>query len=516
MASLDPQVRARVQNGRLRPLFIGLVLALGWGTNVAAANIVVDPRDDLASMVKTAPPGSQFVLSPGRYLVGPIQPKDGQSFIGRPGAVLSGAVPLGPFAREGRFWRASGPRPLEPSGGECELGRDCLFGERLFVDGTPVRRVLTPGELGGDSWLQDRATGAVVIGFEPAGRDVEMSYRRAAFYGPARDVTIRGLVIEHYASTAQHGAIQASDPEEKVLSAGWQVLDNDVRFNSGGGIRLGNAMRVEGNRIFRNGQIGVVGEGTGIVIQSNDIAENNALRFSAGWEAGGTKFVLTSLLQVRNNCVRDNHGPGIWTDVENRNAVIVGNWSVRNRGVGIYQEIGGKAVIEANTVAFNGSPEETPWNSQILVSGSIDTLVQNNRVEVAPDYGHAIFIVEEGRKNALFVPIHHFPTYASRGNTVMNNHITFYGSTFGGVSGVHSSRGRVEDLVENNRFERNSITVAQGSTKRFRIGSDYLELEQAQRRGQELHSRLEVAPPGRSANLRLECPPGVGGLGAPR
>jgi hypothetical protein len=425
-------------------------------------------------------------------------------------------VRLGPFAPEGRFWRANGPRPLEPSGGECEHGAECLFGERLFVDGTPVRRVLTSGELGNDTWLQDRATGAVVIGFDPAGRAVEMSYRRAAFHGPARNVTIRGLVIEHYASTAQHGAIQAYDPGEKLLSTGWQVLDNDVRFNSGGGIRLGNAMRVEGNRIFRNGQIGVVGEGTGIVIQSNDIAENNALRFSAGWEAGGTKFVLTNQLQVRNNCVRDNGGPGIWTDVENRNAVIVGNWSIRNRGIGIYHEIGGKALIEGNTVAFNGSPEETPWNSQILVSGSIDTVVQNNRLEVAPDHGHAIFIVEEGRKNAMLTPIHNFSSYIARRNAVTSNRITFHGSIFGGVSGFHSSHGRVEDLAENNRFEGNSITVVQGSTKRFRIGSDYLELEQAQRRGQEIRSRLEMAPPGKRANPALECPPGVGGRGPPR
>jgi hypothetical protein len=219
-------------------------------------------------------------------------------------------------------------------------------------------------------------------------------------------------------------------------------------------------------------------------------------------------------LQVRNNCVRDNFGNGIWTDGENRNSTIVDNWSVHNRGIGIFHEISGHALIEGNTVALNGSPGETPWNSQILVSGSIDTLVQRNRVEVALDSGNAIFIVEEGRKNWFIGHIHDFPTYVSRGNVVADNHITFYGSM--GVSGFQSNHGRVEDLVENNRFEGNSISVVQGTTKRFRIGSEYLDLEQAQQRGQETHSRTEIAPSGTSPNLYMKCPPGVGRRGTPK
>jgi hypothetical protein len=383
------------------------------------------------------------------------------------------------------------------------------------VDGAALRRVLKSDELGNETWLQNRETGDILVGFEPAGRLVEMSYHRTAFYGPVKNLTIRGLVIEQYASTAQQGAIQAYwEPKQEALSTGWQILDNDIRFNSGAGVRTGNMMRLEGNRIYGNGQIGVRGTGTGIVVDSNDIFANNTLGFSPSWEAGATKFERTELLQVRNNCVRDNFGNGIWTDGENRNSTIVDNWSVHNRGIGIFHEISGHALIEGNTVALNGSPGETPWNSQILVSGSIDTLVQRNRVEVALDSGNAIFIVEEGRKNWFIGHIHDFPTYVSRGNVVADNHITFYGSM--GVSGFQSNHGRVEDLVENNRFEGNSISVVQGTTKRFRIGSEYLDLEQAQQRGQETHSRTEIAPSGTSPNLYMKCPPGVGRRGTPK
>jgi parallel beta-helix repeat protein len=493
-----------------RCVLLGFTLTLALIGKVAASDVVIKPGDDLATQAKASPPATRFVLLPGKHYVGDIHPKRGQSFVGRPGAILSGAVRLDNFVREGRLWRAKGSRPLQPSGGECEQAdRACFFGEVLFVDGAPLRRVMRPDELSNETWLQNRETGDIFVSFAPTGRLMEMSYRRSAFYGPAQDVTIRDLVIEQYASTAQQGAIQAYwEPAQEASSTGWQVLDNDIRFNSGAGVRTGNSMRVAGNRIYGNGQIGIRGSGTNVVVDSNDIFGNNRLGYAPGWEAGATKFERTNHLQVRNNCVRDNLGNGIWTDGENRNSTIIDNWSVRNRGIGIFHEISGRAVIEGNTAAFNGSPGETPWNSQILVSGSIDTLVQRNSIKVGSNSGNAIFVVEEGRKNWNIAHIHDFPTYVSRGNLVANNHITFYGST--AVSGFQSNHGQVEDLVKYNRFELNSIDVNGGATKRFRIGGDYLDLAQVQQRGQEINSRIEFSSSETSPSLGEGCPRGTG------
>jgi hypothetical protein len=504
-----------------RRLLLGFLFASACVATANAGDVIVYPGNDLATLAKISPPGTKFVLSSGKHYTGEIQAKDGQSFVGQPGAILSGAVRLGPFMRDGRIWRAKGPWPLGPGGGEClRDNRTCRFDEVLFVDGAPLRRVLKSDELGNDTWQQICETGDVFVGIDPAGHLVEMSYRREAFYGTAHAVPIRGLVIEQYASTAQHGAIQAndtSDPEQEVLSTGWQILDSDMRFNSGGGVPTGNGMLLKGNRIYKNGQIGVVGAGAGIVVDSNDIIANNALGYFPGWEAGATKFVLTDQLQVRNDCVCDNLGPGIWLDVENLSSTIVGNWSVRNSGIGIYNEIGGRALIEGNTVAFNGSPGETPWNSQILVSGSVDTTVQGNRVEAAPDYGHAIFIVEEERKNEFLAHIHDYPTYMSRRNVVANNDITFYGSAvFGGVPGFLSGHRRIVDLAEDNCFEANSIHVVQGTPLLcFRYAGEHMELERAQQRGQEIHSHIDFAPAGTTPNFDMKRPPGVGRDGAP-
>lgn len=145
---------------------------------------------------------------------------------------------------------------------------------------------------------------------------------------------------------------------------------------------------------------------------------------------------------------------------------------------------------------------ETPWFSQILVSGSPDTRVQRNRGRGGTGLRPRDLYCR-GRAGELRVAA----------QCVAINDITFYGPM--GVSGFHSSHGRIEDVVENNRFEGNSIHVVQGFTLlRFRIGREYLDLERAQQRGQEIHSRIEFAPSGTTANLDMKCPPGVGRGGA--
>jgi Right handed beta helix region len=483
-----------------------------WATvssdsRAAPPEIVVAPATDLARLVAGAPPDTSFVLLPGRHYSGNIKPKDGQIFEGQPGAVLSGAVQLGPFAYADHYWKALGPPPLPPSHGTCNrrtaaTADACLLREALFIDGTPLTRALTIGNLGEGNWFQNRVTGDVLLAFDPGKRLVELTYRTFAFYGRARNITIRHLVVEQFASTAQQGAIEGSS------SSGWTVVDSDVRFNSGVGISTGNFMRVQSNHIWANGQLGIGGRGTNLIVEANDIAANNTHAFDPGWEAGGTKFALTENLIFVRNCVHDNKGAGIWTDINNRNASIIGNWSIKNSGVGISHEISGRAIIANNVSALNGSWGNSPWASQILVSGSINTLVWHNQVLVAPNYGQGIFVVEEGRSNVERI-IHDLPEYVSRANEIIANEITYSGTA--GESGYFSSNGDASALASVNRFEDNNITVNEGGLRRFKIGRERMNLPEAQERGQELRSRILQTRSGDFQNIsRFTCPLGIG------
>lgn len=473
----------------------------------APPQLFVTPDTDLARLAASAPPDTTFVLLPGRHYSGDIMPKDGQIFEGKPGAVLSGAIRLEHFALANNFWKAAGPPPLPLSHGSCDRrvaasADACLLREALFIDGTPLTRARSLGQLRESTWYQDRTTGDVFLAFDPGKRLVELSNRSFAFYGRARNVTIRHLIIEQFATIAQHGAIEA------ISASGWVVTDNDVHYNSGTGIRTGDLMRVQSNHVSANGQMGIAGSGANLLIESNEISGNNTHAFDPAWEAGATKFVRTNNILFVRNCVHDNMGPGIWTDIDNRNASIIGNWSIRNSGAGIFHEISGHAIIADNVSALNGSRENSPWASQILVSGSVDTLVWHNQIQVAPNYGHGIFVVEEGRPNEE-KNIHNLPEYISRENVIMGNEITYLGTS--GVSGFYSSKGDTVKLASANLFENNNIIANQGELRRFRIGGETMKLSEAREHGQELRSRLVMNKPSDLQQLsRFACPPGIG------
>ena len=470
----------------------------------ALPQVVVPPDADLAQLVAGSSAGASFILLPGKHYAGDIVPKDGQSFEGQPGATLSGAVRLGPFSKSGQFWKASGPSPLPISHGSCDhglgaIGDSCLLREDLFIDEIPLKRMQVIGQLGEGTWYQFRETGEVLLPFDPTGRVVEMSYRSSAFNGAAHDVAIRHLTIEQYASIAQHGAI------EGISGSAWVVSDNIVRFNSGTGIRTGNAMRAQSNLVTSNGQLGIGGTGDNLFIEGNMIDGNNTHAFNTSWEAGATKFWATNDLLFVRNCVQDNTGHGIWTDTDNRNALIIGNWTINNRGTGIFHEVSGHAIIADNLSALNGLPKDSPWASQILISGSLDTLVWHNLVTVARSYGHGIFIVQEERPNGSKV-ISDLPKYDSRGNVIIGNTITFLGSA--GVSGFYNSKGDIAALAHANRFENNEIIAPKDHTRRFRLGDRSLDLAKARELDQEIGSRLLID---RSSSLSEPvCPAGIG------
>ena len=58
-------------------------------------------------MVRQNRPGTDFRIRAGVYRLQSIIPKDGDSFMGEPGAVLNGAQRLAQFSRSGRLWAAA-------------------------------------------------------------------------------------------------------------------------------------------------------------------------------------------------------------------------------------------------------------------------------------------------------------------------------------------------------------------------------------------------------------------------
>jgi hypothetical protein len=438
----------------IRAAVLCLAISVAGGAGGAGRTVWIHPGEDIQAQVDRHPAGTTFRILAGVHRMQQVRPKHGNSFIGEPGAVLSGARPLTAFAREGEYWVASGQTQRGQVHGRCMPGHGgCRYPEDLFIDDQALWQVTSLAELGPGRWLFDYGAGRIHLAEDPAGRTVETSVARYAFMGSARNVTIRGLTIEKYANPAQHGAIHGRDGTVGTLSAGWTVRDNVVRLNHGAGISAGHGAHVAGNTVTHNGQIGVTGTGRGLLIEHNEIAFNNRAGFDWGWEGGGTKFVRTEGLVVRGNHVHHNLGPGLWTDIDNLHTLYEGNLVEDNAHAGIFHEISYAARIRHNTVRRNGFSQGVwLWGAGILVAGSPDVEISENVVE---DNANGIAAIQQDRGSGAHGP------YVVENLRVLNNRVRMRT----GNSGLAQDNGdRSVFTSRNNRFDHNHYDLGPNAT----------------------------------------------------
>jgi parallel beta-helix repeat protein len=270
--------------------------------------------------------------------------------------------------------------------------------------------------------------------------------------GTPSNVTIRGLVIENYANSAGEGAIRGAH-RSQWITEGWVIEDCEIRYTAGGaGLKTGHRMVVRNNYLHHNDQYGISGEGTDVLVVGNEIAYNN-YRNAEPVNGAGTKFVLTNGLIVRDNHVHHNHGPGLWTDIGNVNALIEGNTVEDNYQQGIFHEISHSAVIRNNVVRRNGLVHQSDWlyDAGILIAHSDNVEVYGNTVE---NNWNGIVGIQQDRDD-----------HQLRNLWVHDNTITMSR----GGSGVGQGGSPAYDPFHaNNRFDRNEYRVDGNLDKPFR------------------------------------------------
>ena len=174
--------------------------------------------------------------------------------------------------------------------------------------------------------------------------------------------------------------------------------------------------------MHHNGQLGVGGIGSNVLVSGNEIAYNHTAGYLEEWEAGGTKFLLTKNLVFRDNWVHHNSGREVWTDIDNVDVLIANNLVEWNTRGGIVHEISYEAIIRDNVSRYNGLGFDVwVWGAQILIQNSSDVLVFGNDVTVSSAAGNGIAIVNQSRGNGPRGP------YRSDRVTVTDNTIRHLG-----------------------------------------------------------------------------------------
>jgi parallel beta helix pectate lyase-like protein len=458
-----------------RVAVLGLVLSFSIGA-ASPPSVEAHPGDNLQALVDRNPPGTVFNLAAGVYRLQSVVPKDGDTFVGEKGTLLSGAQILTGFAKQDQYWVTSVSVQRQSTyRGECDASHPaCLFPEDLFWDNVPQPRAGDMSSVWPGKWFMDYDSGKVYVGSDPEGHQVEISLVPHAFSGSAKSVTIRGLTIEKYAAVAGDGAIQGhSDTGQQ--GSNWVVQQNTIRFNHGMGIRVSNGMQVLGNIVTDNGQMGLGGGGKGILVDGNEIARNNYAGYKYGWEAGGTKFSFTQGLVVRNNYVHDNNGPGLWTDIENFNTLYDHNRTSANKVAGILHEISHDAVIRNNAVENDGFAEPgktNPWyGGGIVLTASDNVEVYGN---VITNCMNGIVGLQPNRQAAGGKP------YLLRHIFVHDNSVT---QGNGIAAGIVKSAGFDNSVFTSsgNRFVNNTFHLSNPSARCFAWMNSVLPLAEWQR-----------------------------------
>jgi parallel beta-helix repeat protein len=419
----------------------------------------INPGTNIQSVVNQHGGGTTFLLGAGIHRLQQIQPKSGQTFIGEAGAYLSGAKVLTGWQRDGNSWFVTGQTQSGRQQGSCESNSpECAHPEELFVDHARMKHVGSKGQVGPGTWFFDYGADRIYIGNDPSGKLVETSVTEMAFFGQVSGVTVTGLVIEKYASPAQVGAIDTrANPSGNTNGSDWFIANNEVRYNHGVGVKSTNGSRVVGNYVHHNGQLGLGGDGPGMLIEDNEIAYNNASGYDYGWEGGGTKWSKTTDLVVRSNYSHHNVGPGLWTDIDNIRTTYEGNRVTDNVGIGIFHEISYDAVIRNNYIAGNGFGHSPwLWGAGIVVAASPNVEIHDNELVNNAD---GIAGIQQNRSDA---PAAHGPMVVEN-LYVHDNRVTM----------AQGHTGLVQDIGDNsvftsrnNRFVNNEY-ILNGDGRQF-------------------------------------------------
>jgi parallel beta-helix repeat protein len=318
------------------------------------------------------------------------------------GAIFAGGA--SPFER-GVFFDPRNPSArVRPATGELKE----VLGD-VFVDGRPYVQVTRDDALTvrQQTWMVRAESGSILIHFPPDRKpeqcQVETTVRDRIFAPHRRGlgyIEVRGFVFEHCANPAPFPQIGAVSTRS---GHAWVIEQNVIRFAATIGLDcggeywegadipdtvpedrqliIGGAHVIRDNDVTDNGLCGIAGWTSRDSRITNNRVERNGRRPFPGLEEwAGIKLHNTNSL-IHANVIRDNQAFGIWLDNGYGDAHVDGNVLLRNRGAGVFLELGAQPGhpcfitnnVIGNTVAYDFYP-----GSGIYTHDASDAVVANN------------------------------------------------------------------------------------------------------------------------------------------
>jgi hypothetical protein len=373
---------------------------------------MMQPGDNLQSIVDAQPPGATFCLAAGTYQNQTIRPRSGDTFIGQPGAIMDGGN-VTSFAFHSLFT----PNQPQPITNVTVRGLTI----QRYASRSSIKGFLSPeGAVeGGEGWIiegnliQDNVCGISLGKANWSWGDGSIVRNNRILNNSEMGVEINGsnIIFEH----------------NELAGNGWSLNDRDRAWAGGGSKFTDQAVWVDGTY------------------------QETIKRF--------LERRPDESLVLRNNHVHSNVGIGLWLDVYNRNAIVEDNLVEENYGSGILDELNVNTTIRRNIVRHNRKGNNTGglWGgAEILIVNSEQGDVYDNDITVS-GRGRGVLMIYESYRGE----------WPSRDYTVFDNTLRFenlpeYQNSHDPIGGVSGGAGNDPFWTSNNRFEGNTYYVQDG------------------------------------------------------
>ena len=264
---------------------------------------------------------------------------------------------------------------------------------QVFVNGRQLQQVAAnpgPGQFAMDR--SNASAKKIVLGEDPAGKDVRASYLHQAIVSNVDDLVVRGIGIRGYATPLNWmGTVSLNGQRPVVENVVFDSLPT-IGLHIGGGK----------DAIVRNNTsvyAGLNGMGAhradGARFENNYVYGANQQKFNAAPVAAGVKVTQLQNLTFSGNEVVDTaNATGVWVDESVINFSITDNVVKGSGSIGVHAEISACAIIAGNEITDNRS-------SGIEVLGTPHTWIANNYLGNNGANGNAsISILQDERRQA--------------------------------------------------------------------------------------------------------------------
>lgn len=339
---------------------------------------------------------THIIIKPGIYreqvrIIGRWQGMAPILIEGGQGVVLSGADVWGGwepisqnpmiYARHWPYDWGFAPNPWEAFGEYAQMQPIIQRREMIFVDGIPLRQVLSFSELTEGAFFVDEGADRILIwpfeNIDMRAALIEVAVRpELLFFDGVYNVAIRGVTFQHAASTAD-GAPLSFWGCQNIL-----IEDSAFIWNNWKGlvVRECSDVRIRNSRMDNNGDGGMtIQKITNLYVENVSARRNNwrgAVGDWRGWSSG-QKFLNIHGGLIRNFVAEDNASIGLWLDYDNVDVVVEGARLCRNYAAGLLIEANiGPITVRDSEICANYAEDD--FAGGLYATHSENIILQNN------------------------------------------------------------------------------------------------------------------------------------------